>query len=348
MMETTSTALVPRSTRASVEFARTLDGWDLALHHYPGVPGVQPSARPLAPVILCPGYACNHVFMDFNERYSLARFLARRGFDAWVLDLRGHGYSEPAGPRRAEWSFDDLVQLDLPTAVRAVRARSGRRPVWIGHSMGGILMYAALGSDLALRESIAGLVTLGSPVAFPAVASPLLRGLGQLLLAVPVPLYLPQRGALVALWSMFSWTPGALDVGMNPANVDLYAFGQALRRCMSNVPRRVLRQLADWSLSGELRSCDHRIDYRANLSRITTPALIIAGTADRLAAPAIVRVAYDRIASAEKQYREFGISSGDSADYGHVDLIFGRRAPEEVFPAITTWIAGLSEGEGEP
>ena len=79
--------------RASIEFARTADDWDLALHHYPG------TRTDLPPVILCSGYACNRHFVDFDERYSLARFLARRGFDAWVLELRGHGYSEPAGGR---------------------------------------------------------------------------------------------------------------------------------------------------------------------------------------------------------------------------------------------------------
>lgn len=325
--------------RASVEFARTPDGWDLALHHYPGAPAVPA----LPPVILCPGYSCNRVFIDFDERYSLARFLACRGFDTWVLELRGHGYSEPAGEPRENWTFDDLVQLDVPTAVRAVRALSGRRPVWIGHSMGGILMYAALGTDAALQESIAGLVTLASPVAFPAIASPLLRGLSQLLVTLPVPQRLPQRGALVALWSVLSWSPGALDVGMNPANVDRWAFGEALRRCICSVPRSLLRQLAEWSLTGELRSCDYRLDYRANLSHITTPALIIAGTADRLATPEMVRFAYDRISSTQKQYREFGIRHGDSADYGHVDLIFGRHAPEEVFSTIATWIEGVPE-----
>jgi pimeloyl-ACP methyl ester carboxylesterase len=330
-----------RVTRTSVEFARTPDGWDLALHYYRGVP----VGRVLPPLILCPGYSCNRVFMDFDDRYSLARFLARCGFDAWVVEPRGHGYSEFAGEHPTDWTFDDLVELDVPTAVHAVRAQSGRRPVWIGHSMGGILMYAALGGDAALQDSVTGLVTMASPVAFPPLTSPLLRGVGQLLATLPLPQRLPQRGALVALWSAISWAPGTLDVGMNPANVDRRAFGDALRSGLCNVPRSLLRQLADWSLSGELRSCDQQIDYRAALSRITTPALIIAGAVDRLAPPEIVRFAYDHISSPCKQYREFSIRNGDSADYGHVDLVFGRRAPEEVFPAIAAWIASLPEGE---
>ena len=330
-----------RVVRAAVEFARTADGWDLALHHYHGVPG----ATPMPPVILCSGYSCNRVFMDFDDRYSLARFLARCGCDTWVLELRGHGNSEFAGEQRTDWTFDDFVELDVPTAVRAVRQHSGRSPVWIGHSMGGLVMYAALGTDAGLGASIAGLVTMASPVAFPPLASPWLRGAAQVLAVLPGPRRVPQRGALVALWSALNWVPGALEAGMNPVNVDRQAFGEALRRGLCNVPRSLLHQLADWSLSGELRSSDHRVDYRATLPGITTPALIIAGAADRLAPPAIVRVAHDRISSTRKQYREFGLGQGDSADYGHVDLVFGRRAPEEIFPVIATWIAGLLKSE---
>ncbi|MFI5395499.1 MAG: alpha/beta fold hydrolase [Candidatus Binatia bacterium] len=320
--------------RARVEFARTADGWDIALHRY-AVPGTD-----LPPVILCPGYACNRHFIDSDDRYSLARFLARRGFDSWVLELRGRGYSEHVfGVGRRGWTFDDLVRFDAPAAVAHVRGRSGgRRPVWIGHSMGGMIMYAALGQEPTLGEAVAGLVTLASPVAFQPVVSRAARLLGEMLLSVPLPMHLPQAGVLVALWSIASRSPQAARIGMNPANIDHRAFGRALRRFMCNVSRGKLRQFTRWSLSGTFCSYDGGIDYRANLSRITTPALLIAGAADRLASPETVGFAYDRINSACKRYREFGGRQGDSADYGHVDLMFGRHAPEEVFPTIGAWI----------
>jgi pimeloyl-ACP methyl ester carboxylesterase len=327
---------LPVAHRASVEFARTPDNWDIALHHYAGTRADLPA------VLLCPGYACNRHFLDFDERYSLARFLARRGFDAWVVELRGHGYSEPAGGPQS-WVFDDLVRFDVPTAVHHVHARcGGRRLVWVGHSMGGMVMYAALGQNSEVQDVITGLVTLASPIAFPPVASQLMRSLGGLLLALPLPELLPQHGALVAIWSALRWTPRATAIGMNPENVDRRVFGQALRRSICDVPRSMLRQLAQWSLTGDFRSSDGGTDYRANLSRITTPMLIIAGAVDQLAAPEMVRYAYDHVRSTRKQYREFAARLGDSADYGHIDLIFGRRAPDEVFPAVSAWI------EGEP
>ena len=32
-----------------------------------------------------------------------------------------------------------------------------------------------------------------------------------------------------------------------------------------------------------------------------------------------------------------------SADYGHSDLIFGLRAPEEIYPRIVAWLRAHSE-----
>jgi pimeloyl-ACP methyl ester carboxylesterase len=323
-----------RGEHPVVEFARTADDWDLALHRY------RSARTDLPPLILCAGYACNRHFLDFDERYSLARFLARRGFDTWVLELRGRGHSEPATgvSDRRSWTFDDLVRFDVPAALAHVRARcAGRPPVWIGHSMGGMVIYAALGQDAGLAESVAGVVAIASPIAFPPIASGLAQWLGQFLLLLPFPAHLPQQNVLVALWSLVGRSR-AVQVGMNPANLDRAAFGRALRQFICNVPRRKLQQFVRWSLTGAFQSADGCVDYRANLARITTPALIIAGAADQLATPEVVGSAYDRIGSAHKRYREFAAGEGAHADYGHVDLIFGTRAPDEVFPAIGAWI----------
>src|SRR5512139_2866597 len=166
-----SRAALPLQNRARIEFARTHDGCDLALHHYVGI-------RPdLPPVILCSGYACNRHFLDFDDRYSLARFLARRGFDVWILELRGHGLSDPPQGRQRSWTFDDFVQYDVPTAIAYVRDQADRAPVWIGHSMGGMVLYATLGQNPAAAAALGGLITMASPVAFPPVPSRMIRSL---------------------------------------------------------------------------------------------------------------------------------------------------------------------------
>lgn len=322
-----------------IHFAATSDGWRLALHRHRPVGG-----RPRLPVLLCAGYGCNRHFLDYDEYYSLARFLARRGFDTWVVELRGRGLSRPtvACARPGSWTFDDLATVDVPAAVAYVAGVTGRRVAWVGHSMGGMALYAGLGTTSQLVEQIVAGVTIASPVVFPPVSSTLLGRIGHMLLDVPFSDTVPQRWVLGALWHLVGRSR-ALEVGMNPANIDHHEVGRALRRSLSDVSRQKLRQLARWALDGEFTSADRRTDYRAALSSIATPMLVAAGSRDQLATPDAVRRVLDYLPAGAASYVEFGREHGHRTDYGHVDIILGRGAPEEVFPTIANW---LGEHEG--
>lgn len=313
-------------------FARTADGWDLALRRHHG-------GDRFLPVILCPGYGCSGTFLDFDDRHSLARFLARRGMDAWVLDLRGRGQSRPVGGNvPSHWTFDDLVRYDVPAAIDFVRVRTGRSQVaWIGHSLGGMALYAFVGTTPIAREAIAVGVTLGSPVLFPGTVWRLLRRLGTAFLSLPLPGNVPQREAVGLFWRAFALS-GLIRVGMNPANIDRQLARRALARSLHNVSFAKLRQLATWSAEQVFCSVDGAVDYRAGLRRFEAPILITAGSDDRLAGPESVHVAMEEVSSADKTFVEFGEAQGYSADYGHVDLILGRHAPSEVFSRIGDWL----------
>jgi predicted alpha/beta hydrolase len=317
-----------------IHFASTPDGWRLALHrHRPLVEGAG------KPVLLCAGYGCNRHFLDYDERYSLARFLARHGFDAWVVELRGRGLSHPTHTcaRPGAWTFDDLATVDVPAAIDYVVAATGRRVGWIGHSMGGMVLYAALGCRPRVAEQVAAGITIASPVVFPSVSSSLLARIGPLLLGVPFGDTVPQRWALGALWHLVGRSQ-TIEIGMNPANVDHREVGRALRRSLSDVSRLKLRQLARWAVGGEFTSADGSVDYRAALARIRTPLLLVAGTMDRLATPVAVQRALEYLPPQCASYAEFGRPTGHAVDYGHVDLILGRAAIDEVFPALAGWL----------
>ena len=107
----------------------TPDGAAVALGRYhPRVP-----RRYAEPVILCHGLGNNRHTMDLDERHSLARYLARAGFESWVLELRGRGLA--GGPIDA--TFDDQVIHDVATALETVRSTGSREVLWVGHSKGG-------------------------------------------------------------------------------------------------------------------------------------------------------------------------------------------------------------------
>src|SRR6266542_2766842 len=94
-----------------IQFGTTTDGWRIAVLRYrPG----KPSQR--APVLLVHGIAANRYNLDLTEELSLARHLCQRGWDVWLVELRGRGLS--LRPRlfsgvRYDWSFDDYAERDL-------------------------------------------------------------------------------------------------------------------------------------------------------------------------------------------------------------------------------------------
>jgi predicted alpha/beta hydrolase len=317
-----------------VHFAATPDGWRLALHRYRARPGGSGM-----PVLLCAGYGCNRHFVDSDEPYSLARFLARQGFDVWPVELRGRGLSQPtrACRRPGAWTFDDLARIDVPTALAYVAEATGRRVAWVGHSMGGLVLYACLGTRPDVASLVAAGVTVASPVRFPGTNRSLAARFGEALLNVPLGDVVPQRLVIGALWHLVG--PSQLAIGMNPANVDRHIVGRTLRRAMSDVSRHKLKQLARWALEGEFLSVDRTTDYRAALANVTTPLLIAAGSADRIATPEAVRLALEYLPSGVADYAEFGRAHGAGVDFGHVDLILGRAAPAKVFPVLGRWLA---------
>lgn len=83
--------------------------------------------------------------------------LARRGFEAHAVSVRGHGGSGPAGRRATVLSY--LVD------VRAALAAAGPRPVLVGHSSGGYVTQLLITGAAGPPPELAGAVLLcSSPV----------------------------------------------------------------------------------------------------------------------------------------------------------------------------------------
>jgi pimeloyl-ACP methyl ester carboxylesterase len=324
-----------------VLFADTSDGWRLALaHRRPGRAAASP------PVLLVHGIAANHQAFDFGlDRWSLASHLAAAGLECFSLDLRGHGASFRAGRARGRlrrgaphgWSFDDYLRLDVPAALDAVAAVTGSRQVlWVGHSQGGLLGMAACE---AYPDRIAGLVSLAAPVFFD-VQDPLKLAarLGFLLTG-----QLNRFAARCLAPYAGYYHPPVSEVAINGRNVDPPVLRRVLVNVVENISAGVLRQFGGWITRDAFDALDGSLDYRAALGRCHQPALFVAADGDRIAPPSVV----ERTAAAwggPADLLRIGLAGSACCDYGHSDLLFGRSAPEEVFPRIRDWL--LTHGEG--
>lgn len=313
--------------------ARCVDGWSLAVYHRAAAP-----RRFVEPVVLCHGLAANRYNFDLDPPYSLSAFLADAGFECFVLEWRGTGGSrpQPAGRKPMQYTVDDHIDQDGPTAIDLALAETGApRAFWVGHSLGGLVGYAVAQGWRA--DALAGLVTIGSPVALdPGPFVRRLLGLG-LLLSHP---WAFRHELLSAAFAPLAGRlhVAAADVLANTREIEPHVQRQLLAHQIASIGRPMLLQLADWVRTGSFRSFDRRRDYRAGLAKVRAPVLCTAGSADRMAPPASVLAAFDELGSTDKTAVVFGSEAGHAAEYGHADLTFGRCAPAEVYPTISAWL----------
>lgn len=137
--------------------------------------GFEPSALPLAMAdgaraeLLCvapDGEPSDVVFwlpaMGVPARHylPLASALAGHGVAVALHEWRGIGSSSLRASHRCNWSYRELLQLDLPAGMAAMRAHWPRARAWIGgHSLGGQLacLYASLHP-----QEMAGIILVAS------------------------------------------------------------------------------------------------------------------------------------------------------------------------------------------
>lgn len=316
-----------------IQFGSTSDGWRLAVLRYrPESP--QPGR---APVLLVHGTAANRYNLDLTDERSLARHLRERGFDVWLVELRGRGYS--LRPRlfsglRYDWSFDDYAERDLPCAAAIIERVTGHKSLHlVGFSTGALACYAFL-SDPRRTSDVRSLVAIGGAASFKrlgrSVSSSLLRNLR----------FLRHRWLLRVLSPLsgyFRVLP--LQLIHNPENLDGAVQRRAMVNLIANFSRNELLQYSDWIGNDVFRSIDRRRDYRAELSRIDVPTLFLAGPRDALSPPDAVKGTHDAFSAvADKSFVICSRAQGMAVNFGHFDLVIGNQAPKEVFPRVAAWL----------
>lgn len=201
-----------------------------------------------AAVLLVHGAFSGHVIW-LRTRHGdggLAHYLAGRGLDVWLADLRHHGASRRE-PRPGAWRFEDWIRQDLPALAARVAEETGGAPLGVvGHSAGGAVAICAS----VLGTPLTAIATLGTPGPRRA-------------------LVVRRAGAAVMRWT-------ALALGRFPA--------RALRLGSEDEGARMLGDWLRWNVRGRW-TADDGFDYLAAWYRSTTPLLAVAGGRDRLYAP---------------------------------------------------------------
>jgi predicted alpha/beta hydrolase len=239
---------------------------------------------------------CLHAMMTDGRYFgarrddSFAAHLASAGYDVLVPDFRGHGRSVPprAGAPDGDWSFDDLVELDLPAivtaAARAARCAPGDLVI-LGHSLGGLVATAALGTNRIPPPRL---------VLLPATCVWLLGERAPLRRRVMMTAY---RGVTALL-------------GRAPI--------RALRIGSADEAATYVRQLTGWARAARWTSLTG-LDYLARLRAIAIPVLPYTGAGDWMCTRRDAQGFAAHIPTAAP-LRVVGRAHGDALDPDHFQL----------------------------
>ena len=304
----------------------TDDGHELRLRRIP------PKGEQIGPpTLLVHGLGANHRSFHFPGR-SVAAWLAERGHEVWLPELRGHGESlAPA----YDWRFDDHLLHDTPAIIDFVRETSGADEInWIGHSMGGMLLlcYGIHEPDAPIARG----VTVGSAIDYRVgetgfrqvlAARALLTKFEALPYGTLVHLIAPAMGrGLDALAAFNVW----------PANIEPEVARRLHSQCFGTIPVSLLESLSTTFDEEGLR-LESGFRFLDHASRLDFPIRLVAGSRDRQVDLAAVEQTADMIGD-NAEVAVYGEAFGQRTGYGHFDLILGRRAPCEVWPDLAEFV----------
>lgn len=322
---------VLRKPRASTDVHTVMcdDGWRIKLFRY------RPKEDGGEPVLLAHGAFSNHHNWDTPPGSCLIDVLTEAGYDCWAIDFRGCRTAIPApGKRRGDAALDDYVMQDIPAALDYIRVRTGfARVHWVGHSMGGMLLYAY--DCVHGPDWIASGTTLGSPPGFArfrmrrhaallalgSVARSLLEAYARLGLIVAYGLRLKQNYAPIHWQNLHPEISVARMIHL----VDI-------------MPARVAAELESWAIHNVWRMNKGTVDINAGLRHLRVPLFAIFAKTDPFVSADTAIEFFEGIPHRDKKMQFLSKEAGCVEDYNHVDLALSREGRREVFEPILDWI----------
>jgi len=293
------------ASRAESIEVRTRDGWSLRADV------LEPHVPPRGVAVLAHALMARRAEFDRPAGAGLSRFLVDQGWSVVAFDFRGHGDSRPVSASAGGVRYDDFVAIDLPAVCDFARWQVPDRPVVVvGHSLGGHVALAAVGSGFVTADAVVG---LGAAVWLPFLEPSVLRWLGKRL----------TLGAAAAV---------ARRLGRFPARALRIGSDDETRACIDDFHR--------FATSGRWTSADGAVDYWASLDRVRIPVLQVVSNGDRFECTPESGRRF--VARCRARHDVLRVSTGDGASPppNHMGLVTSGRA-RRAWEQIAAWLSAV-------
>jgi len=291
--------------RAESIEVRTRDGWSLRADV------LEPRLPPRGIAVLAHALMARRTEFDRPAGAGLSRFLVDQGWSVVAFDFRGHGDSRPVSPRGGGVRYDDFVAIDLPAVCDFARWQVPDRPVVVvGHSLGGHVALAAVGTGAASADAVVG---LGAAVWLPFLEPSAVR-------------WLAKRATLGAAAAV------ARRLGRFPARALRIGSDDETRACVDDFRR--------FATSGRWTSADGAVDYWASLRRVGIPVLQVVSEGDRFECPPECGRRFVAHCPGRHDVLRVSTGEGGSPPPNHMGLVTGGRA-RRAWAEIAAWLSDV-------
>jgi len=287
---------------------------------------------------------------------SLPFILADDGYDVWLGNNRGNGYSmtnihyTPDQDLFWDFSWDDMASIDLPTNINYILSTTNAKTLsYIGHSEGTIQAFAGF-SDHSLAAKVNIFIAL-APVAYVGnIRSELLRLLADMYVADIIYFFGarefkvgPIAQALIPDFCRYEPYPcnEVLEVLMGPSvntnvtRMPYYLTYEPNPTSMKNVIHWAqdevsgLWQKFDYGLAGNRKHYNQDTPPQYSLSNLpsTLPIALFTGGNDYLADPADVAILLSKLITPP-------VFTHNEPDYSHTDFLWAQNAYINIYPKV--------------
>ena len=302
-------------------------------------------------VILCHGFASNRFTFDLNPDVSVPDYLARKGWDTWLVELRGSGSSKNVGDNThmtpdTAWDtyfthedkddanvfFDDHVE-DCRAMIEYVHFITQKPVHFIGHSMGAMLLQSCAGGESGQMGHIQSGVSIAGALVMPESAWKNIRWMVPLV--VPFKTIHPEYIQKVLAPMSFRIDSPWDELFFHQKNVNHLVARDMFRKNWEPISSTLINQLQTCFDTSGVLTKDNKA-YMSSLSSINFPMLLIAGTVDEQCPASCMENISPYIH--DSVYKLIGKQAGHKEDYGHFDLIVGKNAKSDVWDMVSRFL----------
>ena len=268
------------------------------------------------PIFMLHGLIENGFIFYTEKGKGLACYLAEKGFDVYVADLRGRGKSLPAINSQSTFGQHETITCDIALFLEKIQSINPQKMHLIAHSWGGVLISSFLARYPNWLDKVHSKTCFGTKRVVTAKTMEAYFKLG------------------------FMWRYIAPILAKKNGYFDAKKF----RFGSDSETKKSLEESITWVIPGKWHDLNDGFDYYTAAQNITwPPTWHLTGISDyALGHQQDVQLFIDECNNRNAKFSVLSKQAGNQVNYDHINILTHPNTVNDHFPKLALWLKGFS------